>query len=240
MAQSVRMVCASFLVEYLRVSWVDGELWFADTLCDADSAINAMMWQNAGRSGIDQWNFVMSPVNASQDPTGRYTRRYVPELAKLPNKLLHKPWLASPQELAKAGLVLAGGGGGGGGDRTRAGKVTGCSCYPVRVVTDLQAERRASADAVLAMRRAHQGYNDAKGYDMIVLPGGAGATKVFTKEEYRISKSGSVLPPPPRRNKGKGKGQGRGGTSKRAGGSSRGSAKGQRTLSEFFATRDNQ
>ena len=68
----------------------------------------------------------------------------------------------------------------------------------MRVVTDLQAERRASADAVLAMRRAHQGYNDAKGYDMIVLPGGAGATKVFTKEEYRINRSGAVLPPPPR------------------------------------------
>eukprot|EP01046_Picozoa_sp_COSAG06_P021279 COSAG06_NODE_1592_length_8988_cov_197.895264_4_plen_454_part_00 len=28
MPQSVRMVCASFLVEYLRVSWVDGERWF--------------------------------------------------------------------------------------------------------------------------------------------------------------------------------------------------------------------
>ena len=28
---------------------------------DADIAINSMMWQNAGRSGIDQWNFVISP-----------------------------------------------------------------------------------------------------------------------------------------------------------------------------------
>ena len=26
-----------------------------DTLVDADIAINSMMWQNAGRSGIDQW-----------------------------------------------------------------------------------------------------------------------------------------------------------------------------------------
>jgi deoxyribodipyrimidine photolyase len=30
MPQSVRMVCASFLVEYLRVSWVDGERWFGE------------------------------------------------------------------------------------------------------------------------------------------------------------------------------------------------------------------
>ena len=54
MHQSVRMLCASFLVEYLGVSWVEGARWFHATLVDADVAINAMMWQNAGRSGIDQ------------------------------------------------------------------------------------------------------------------------------------------------------------------------------------------
>lgn len=54
MTQSVRMVVASFLVEYLRVSWTKGCEWFHYTLVDADPAINAMMWQNAGKSGIDQ------------------------------------------------------------------------------------------------------------------------------------------------------------------------------------------
>lgn len=36
------------------------ELWKTcqDTLVDADIAINSMMWQNAGRSGIDQWILV--------------------------------------------------------------------------------------------------------------------------------------------------------------------------------------
>ena len=48
MCQSVRMVVASFLVEYLRCNWVEGEKWFFENLVDADSAINAMMWQNAG------------------------------------------------------------------------------------------------------------------------------------------------------------------------------------------------
>ena len=70
MTQSIRMVVASFLTEYLRVNWVKGCEWFHYTLVDTDSAINAMMWQNAGRSGIDQWNFVMSPVAASQDASG--------------------------------------------------------------------------------------------------------------------------------------------------------------------------
>ena len=40
MHQSVRMVCASFLVEYLGISWAHGAKWFHDTLVDADLAIN--------------------------------------------------------------------------------------------------------------------------------------------------------------------------------------------------------
>jgi deoxyribodipyrimidine photolyase len=54
MTQSIRMVAASFLVEYLRVNWTKGCEWFHYTLADSDSAINSMMWQNAGKSGIDQ------------------------------------------------------------------------------------------------------------------------------------------------------------------------------------------
>ena len=40
MCQSVRMVVASFLVEYLRVNWVEGEKWFSDTLIDADRCVS--------------------------------------------------------------------------------------------------------------------------------------------------------------------------------------------------------
>mmetsp|Transcript_37237 Transcript_37237/g.94414 ORF Transcript_37237/g.94414 Transcript_37237/m.94414 type:complete len:91 (+) Transcript_37237:619-891(+) len=40
MHESVRMLCASFLVEYLGVSWVEGARWFHATLVDADVAIN--------------------------------------------------------------------------------------------------------------------------------------------------------------------------------------------------------
>ena len=38
----------------LRTTPAPGARWFHATLVDADVAINAMMWQNAGRSGIDQ------------------------------------------------------------------------------------------------------------------------------------------------------------------------------------------
>ena len=72
MAQNVRMVAAILLCEHLNIHWVEGERWFHHTLVDADQAINAMMWQNAGKSGLDQWNFTMSPSGSgkNQDPTG--------------------------------------------------------------------------------------------------------------------------------------------------------------------------
>uniref|UniRef100_A0A7S4MND8 Photolyase/cryptochrome alpha/beta domain-containing protein n=1 Tax=Odontella aurita TaxID=265563 RepID=A0A7S4MND8_9STRA len=172
MTQSVRMVAASFLVEYLRVNWVEGCEWFHYTLVDADSAINAMMWQNAGRSGIDQWNFVMSPENASQDLTGEYTKRWVPELASLPKKYLHKPWTATEEVLEKSGVILG-------------------ETYPHRIVSDLKEERRKATASVLEMRRAHQTNNDNGGYDLIMLPSGD-KTRVFTKKEYRIDRAGKV------------------------------------------------
>ena len=192
LTQSVGMVVASFLTEYLRVNWVKGFEWFHYTLVDADSAINAMMWQNAGRSGIDQWNFVMSPVAASQDHTGKYTKKWVPELSKLSKPLLHKPWDAPEAVLSEAGIVLG-------------------ETYPHRIVLDLPSERAASVESVLKMRRNSQEFNDKKGYDLIMLPTGE-KTVVFTKKEYRIDDKGTVIPATSdrRSRKGRGKSVGRG------------------------------
>ena len=66
-------------MQHARVSWVRGREWFEHTLVDADAAINAMMWQSAGRCGADQWSFAKSPsVGEAVDPTGAYVRRWVP------------------------------------------------------------------------------------------------------------------------------------------------------------------
>merc|ERR1712176_871244 len=134
--------------------------------------INSMMWQNAGRSGIDQWNFVNSPENGSQDPTRAYVRKWIPELRRLPDRVLHKPWTAASDVLARAGVDLG---------RT----------YPRRIVSDLKAERRISVEMVLEMRRANQDRN-FQGYDTITLPDGS-TTRVFTKKEYRINADGTVM-----------------------------------------------
>ena len=174
MTQSVRMVVASFLTEYLRVNWTKGCEWFHYTLVDADSAINAMMWQNAGRSGIDQWNFVLSPKTASQDPSGEYTKKWVPELARLPTAdLIHRPWEATEEVLNDAGVILG-------------------HTYPHRIVTNLKQERERSVKRVLSMRNKSQEYNSDKGYDLIELPNGQKSV-VFTKKEYRIDERGNLL-----------------------------------------------
>ena len=66
MTNYMRHVTAGFLIEYLNFDWRHGQLWYHDTLVDADVAIQAMMWQNGGHSGMDQWNFVMHPVFAAK------------------------------------------------------------------------------------------------------------------------------------------------------------------------------
>ena len=45
---------------------IHGCRWFHDTLDDADLSINSMMWQNAGKAGLDGWNFTVSPVSGTQ------------------------------------------------------------------------------------------------------------------------------------------------------------------------------
>lgn len=105
MPNYLRHVVAQFLIEYLDISWKEGFKWFDYTLVDTDVAINAHMWQNGGHSGLDQWNFVMHPVNAAKscDPEGDYVRRWLPELRGLPKEYIHCPWQAPVGILISAG-----------------------------------------------------------------------------------------------------------------------------------------
>jgi deoxyribodipyrimidine photo-lyase len=110
MHNRVRMVAASFLIKHLLIDWRRGEEWFWDTLVDADPANNAASWQWVAGSGADAAPYfrIFNPVLQGEkfDPDGAYVRHWVPELAKLSVKFVHKPWLASPLELAEAGIAL--------------------------------------------------------------------------------------------------------------------------------------
>ena len=110
MHNRVRMIVASFLVKHLLIHWREGEAWFWDTLLDADLANNAAGWQWTAGTGADASPYfrIFNPFSQGEkfDPKGSYIRRWVPELAGLPDKLIHRPWEASAVELAAGGIRL--------------------------------------------------------------------------------------------------------------------------------------
>jgi len=106
----VRMIAASVLVKHLLQPWNEGAKWYWDTLVDADLGANTMGWQWAGGCGADAAPYfrVFNPVLQGEkfDPEGDYVRRWVPELARLPAKWIHRPWEAPEEVLAAAGITL--------------------------------------------------------------------------------------------------------------------------------------
>ncbi len=130
MHNRVRMVVASFLTKHLLIDWRIGEKWFWDTLVDADPANNPFGWQWVAGSGFDAQPYfrIFNPVLQGEkfDPDGAYVRAFVPEIAGLPDRFIHRPWGASPIELAAAGLTLG-------------------SDYPHPVVDHAEARNRALA-----------------------------------------------------------------------------------------------
>ena len=110
MHNRVRMIVASFLVKDLLLSWRDGAAWFWDTLVDADLAQNTSGWQWTAGCGADAAPYfrVFNPMSQGEkfDPRGDYVRRWCPEIAKLPDAWLHRPWEAPPEILARADVCL--------------------------------------------------------------------------------------------------------------------------------------
>ncbi len=110
MHNRVRMVAASFLTKHLLVHWREGEAWFWDTLVDADLANNVAGWQWVAGSGADAAPYfrIFNPCAQGEkfDRQGDYVRRWVPELARLPDKYLHRPFDAPPVVLEQAGVIL--------------------------------------------------------------------------------------------------------------------------------------
>ncbi len=110
MHNRVRMVVASFLTKNLGISWREGARWFNDTLVDADLASNTLGWQWAAGCGADAAPYyrIFNPVLQAErfDPERAYLRTWLPELARLPDEWLHRPWLAPAEVLGAAGVRL--------------------------------------------------------------------------------------------------------------------------------------
>ncbi|HEY5799946.1 MAG TPA: deoxyribodipyrimidine photo-lyase [Burkholderiaceae bacterium] len=110
MHNRLRMVSACFLVKDLGLDWRRGEDHFALHLNDFDQASNNGGWQWAASTGCDAQPYfrIFNPVTQSEkfDGDGKFIRRYLPQLARLPNKYIHAPWLAPIAVLKEAGVLL--------------------------------------------------------------------------------------------------------------------------------------
>jgi len=105
MHNRLRMIVGSFLVKNLLIHWSYGAKWFWECLFDADLANNSAGWQWIAGSGADAAPYfrIFNPILQSQkfDPDGKYIKRFVPELSKLPVEFLFSPWDVKDSELLK-------------------------------------------------------------------------------------------------------------------------------------------
>lgn len=110
MHNRARMLVASFLVKHLLVDWRIGEVWFMQQLVDGDPAANNGGWQWAAGVGTDAAPYfrVFNPVLQGKrfDPDGAFVRRWLPELAAVPDRYIHEPWRMPARVREEAGFSL--------------------------------------------------------------------------------------------------------------------------------------
>ncbi|MBB3113852.1 deoxyribodipyrimidine photo-lyase [Paenibacillus phyllosphaerae] len=91
----LRMVTAMFLTKNLRCPFTKGEQYFRRMLADYDHTLNRGGWLWSSSLGYDAAPYfrIMNPVTQSMthNPSGSYIRKWLPELAHLPDKIIHQP-----------------------------------------------------------------------------------------------------------------------------------------------------
>ena len=89
-----RMIVADYLTKILHIGWIDGSLYFSHKLLDYDPANNMLGWTYYCQTSPDsqQWSRIFNPYNQSKkfDPECKYIKKYIPELANVPNKHIHE------------------------------------------------------------------------------------------------------------------------------------------------------
>ena len=110
MHNRLRMIVGSFLVKNLLIHWHEGEKWFWDCLLDADLANNSASWQWIAGCGADAAPYfrIFNPITQGLkfDADGIFIRKFIPEIANLPNKFLFNPWEAPKEILNAANIEL--------------------------------------------------------------------------------------------------------------------------------------
>jgi len=90
----VRMLCASVLTKYFWIDWRDGARFYYQHLVDADPFSNTAGWGFASSTGADAVPYFRAPFNPfiqskRFDAEAAYIKKWVPELADVPAKVIH-------------------------------------------------------------------------------------------------------------------------------------------------------
>ncbi len=99
MHNRLRMIVAGFLTKDLHHDWRKGEAYFMSRLIDGELAANNGGWQWAAGTGADAAPYfrIFNPTTQGKrfDEQGDFIRQWLPELAKVPAKMIHQPhtWL---------------------------------------------------------------------------------------------------------------------------------------------------
>lgn len=136
----MRAMLMSFASYDLWLPWQESGTALARKFIDYEPGIHWPQCQmQAGETGINTIR-IYSPVKQGydQDPAGVFIRRWVPELANVPDTWLHEPWKLAAD------------------DRVRL-----CPDYPDRIV-DHAAAAKSAKDAIYALRRKPEARAEAK------------------------------------------------------------------------------
>jgi deoxyribodipyrimidine photo-lyase len=111
MHNRARLVVGSFLTKDLHIDWREGERHFARLLLDGEPAQNNGNWQWIASTGADpapSFRRLLNPMTQQRkfDPDGGYVRRWVPELAGVPDAKLAEPWTMGDDDQRAAGCVI--------------------------------------------------------------------------------------------------------------------------------------
>jgi deoxyribodipyrimidine photo-lyase len=111
MHNRARLLVGSFLTKDLGIDWRWGERWFMRLLLDGDEASNNGNWQWIASVGVDPqpaFRRIFNPARQQErfDPDGTYVRRYVPELADVPDRYLAEPWTMPEAVQAEVGCRI--------------------------------------------------------------------------------------------------------------------------------------